>query len=131
MEGEEPLTEFVAFFGARSVRFLENRDAGALGKASHGAGEVEVFVVHDEAKDRATGPAAKAMEGLALGIDGEGGGLLAMKRAERLEAGSGPFEREVGTDNLNDVVGLGDPLDSFFSDKWHRIKLPCGSLRGE
>ena len=40
-----------------------------------------------------------------------------MKRAKGLEGAARPLEREIGTDHLDDVIGLGDPLDGFFRNK--------------
>jgi hypothetical protein len=38
------------------------------------------------------------------------------------------LEREIRSDQVNDIAGLGYALDSFFGDKSHTFKLPCDGL---
>src|SRR5260221_704621 len=56
--------------------------------------------------------AAKARPGAVLGRDVEGGGALAMKRAQTLEGLARLFQRDDRTDLLNDVELLLDALDN-------------------
>ena len=61
----------------------------------------------------------------------EGWGLLPMERAQRAKARSRAFEREVGSNKVDDVRGIRDTLDCFFSDESHAGNLPCGSNGSE
>ncbi len=131
VEGEQAFADLVATIVIRAARFLDDGNPRTLGEAAHRADKVEMLVVHDETKNRPARTAAEAVIGLPLRVDVEGRAFLAMKWTERPPACARAFEREIRTDDLDDVVGFGDALDGFFGNAGHAAKLPCGSNRCE
>lgn len=119
MEGEELGASPASFIGEGVEFGLGDDDAGAIGEASDGGGVIDVFVFHDEAGGGATGLAAEAVEGLAGGVDVEGGGFFVVEGAEGSVVGADAFEREVGADELDDIGGGEHFLDGFFGDTGH------------
>ena len=80
-------------------------DASALGTAPQRLLEVEMLEAPDELDDIATrGARAEAMPGVALRIDGERGGALAVEGARGLPRASAPLQRrDIATHGLDDV----------------------------
>ena len=99
---------------------FDDGDSGALGEPANRRGKIQVFVFHDETKNRAPGAAAEAMIGLTLRIDMKGGRFFPMERAQRPPARSGALERKIGADDLDDIIGFGDTLDGFLGDAGHK-----------
>ncbi len=132
MEREEAVAEVVglAVVGCRNL--LDDRNSRALGESADGLGKIHMLVIHDEPENAAARAAAEAVEGLAGGIDVERGAFLAMERAEGDEACAGALEREIGADDINDVVGVRDALDGFLGNEPHRVQntLRAGGARG-
>ncbi len=123
MERQEPAPQGVTggILGAHLA--FGDRDVDPGGQFFDRAHEVDLLVIHHEAKDASPGAAAEAFETLALGIDREGRCLLVVKRAERLEDAGRPFEVEsVPGDHLDDIVGALDLFDRFGRDLRHGTK---------
>jgi len=72
-----------------------------------------MLVFHDEAEDTSPDAAAKAVERLPLWIDMKRWRLFLMKGAECLEIRSRAFQREIRTDDFDDVVCRRDLFDCF------------------
>jgi len=100
--------------------FFLDGDVGAAGEFAYRIGEGEVLVSHHEADGAAALAAAEALVALSCRIDGEGGGLFVVERAERLEDGPGAFQREVPGDDLDDIAARQDLLDRFLRNAGHR-----------
>ena len=113
VEGEQALAEAVFFFVLGSRSLLDEGDIGTLGKATDGGGEIHMLVIHHEPQHAATCATAEAVVGLTRWVHMERWGLLLMKRAEGAEAGSGALEREVGSNHIDDVIGVRHALDAF------------------
>ena len=64
-----------------------------------------MFVFHHEPENASADSTAKAMKRLTLRIDMKRGRFFLMKRAEGLEICAGPFQRKIGANHLDDVVG--------------------------
>jgi hypothetical protein len=93
---------FLGFFGRRKFA-LGQRDAAFLGNNFDGFGKANFFKLLHEGEDVSRFPAAEAMKELA-GVDGKGGSLFAVERAEASEALRARFlQRDVAADNLDDV----------------------------
>ena len=78
--------------------------AGLLGQALQGGGELQVFRLHHKGKDIAAGRAsAKAMPGLAVGIDIKGRGAFLMKGAVGLEIAPGALQVHIAGDDFRQI----------------------------
>ncbi len=107
IEGGRPVEQVVE--GAR-VRtgtdgFPIGRDlhAGLLRQLFHGLAKVLALVLHQEGDRAAVGAAAEAMVELLLGADGEGGGLLVVKRATGLVVLPRLAQGDAAVDEVDDV----------------------------
>ena len=97
---EQPLTPFVVL----GIPALGQAHPGPLGEQAERLAEVDVFALHDEVEHIAAGAAgAEAVPGLALGRDGEGGGLLTVEGAEGFVASPGLLECYVLAQQVYDV----------------------------
>ena len=92
--------------------FVFEFDAGALGQTADGIDELKVLVFHHEGEDVAARAASETVPDLLLGIDVEAGRLLFVERAEGAEVRTGPFEREIRTDHLDNIVVLANLLEN-------------------
>ena len=110
---------------------FKNWDSCTLSEPAHRRGEVHVLVVHHKTQHPTTRSTAETMKGLAGGIHVKRRGLLLMERTNCAEARPRALEREIRSDQVNDIAGLGYALDSFFGDKSHPFKLPCDGLMRE
>jgi hypothetical protein len=63
------------------------------------------------------------MERLPGGIHMKGGALLFVKGADGPVAGAGPLERKISADDLHDIAGVSDLLDTLFGDARHGKSL--------
>ena len=88
------------------------RDAGAFGQATDGFAEVDTLEFLDETKDIAAFMTSEAVKNLALRMNIEAGSLLFVERAESDEIRPRPFEREIGTDDFDDVTGGADLVEN-------------------
>jgi hypothetical protein len=70
-----------------------------------------MLVFHHETKNAPTQAASEAVKRLTLGTDMEGWRFFLMKWAKRSEIRAGAFERKVGANQLDDVVGCSDLFD--------------------
>ena len=84
---------------------------GAFGQAANGVGKIDVLVILDEGKNIAALVAAETMKDLLEWIDVEAGALFLVERAKGDEIGSSPFQRDAGTDNVNNITGGADLLE--------------------
>src|SRR5262249_5548583 len=94
----------------RVGRFFQH-DSGAASEKFQRFDKTDVFVPLDKADDiarLATGPTAVA---LAERVNVEAGSVVVGERAEALEGAAGGSQRNIGADNLDDVVGLFDLFD--------------------
>src|SRR2546423_3329 len=98
----------------RAAALFDDRDPGARRQFSHRRWKIDMLVFHQESENASTHAAAKTMKCLALWADVERGRFLLMERAKRLETRPGPFERKIGTDHFDDIVGRGDLLNCFW-----------------
>jgi len=90
---------------------LLDLDAGPLAEKAQRLAEVEVVPLLDEREDVAPLAAPEAAPGPRLGEDVEGGGLLAVERAEALEAAAGPLQLDGLADDVDDVEAALDLVD--------------------
>src|SRR5439155_13860615 len=101
-----------------------------LGQRADGLGEAEPVVAHEEPEGIAAGVTAEAMEDAALGIDGEGRGLLGMEGAEPLPVLAGALEVHELADQLHDVQARADFVEELGAVSCHtmlaraRLRLP-------
>ena len=119
--------DFVGF-GVEYV--LDYGNAGALCEFLNGFDEGDVFVVHHEAHCVAALFTSEAVIELLGGADIEGGGLFVVKRAVAFVIASGPFEWEIGTDQVHDVSGIEDLFNGFFRNAAHGETVPRVSDEG-
>lgn len=113
-----------AFVSLGVIGFLDDGDAGPLGESLDGIDEGEVLIVHEEAQGIPALATAEAFIVLLGGIDVKGGGLFVMEGTVTLKGGAGAFQREVGSDEIDDVGGIQDLFHCFFWNAAHG-----GSLR--
>jgi hypothetical protein len=127
MNGQKTLALplFLPVLGRSSV--FKNRDSCALSQPAHSGRKVHVLVVHHKSKHPSTSPTTEAVERLTSGIDVKRRRLLLMEWANGTEARSRPLEREIRTDQVNDVAGYRYALNGFFGDESHEFKIPCDS----
>ena len=72
-----------------------------------------MFIFHNEAENASPRAASEAVVVLPGGVHVEGWGLLPMEGTKGAEARSRALEREIRTDQINDVIGIADALDCF------------------
>ena len=84
-----------------------------------------MLVIHHKAQHASASSTAKTMIGLPGGIDVKRGGFFPVKRTERAQARACALERKIRTDDLDNVICLGHPLDGLFGYQPHASKLPC------
>ena len=95
-------------------RLLGDFHADPLAEPAHRFGEGEPLDAHQKGEDVAADAAAEAVEDLPRAVDVEGGGLLAVERAEAEVIGSGVFERQITGNDLDDVGALAYLLNRLF-----------------
>jgi hypothetical protein len=93
--------------------FFDYGDPSAHRELSHGCRKIDVLVIHYESENAAASAAAKTMKCLPTRAHHERRCFLLMKRAESPEIGSRAFQREIRTDDFDDIVPSGDLLDCF------------------
>src|SRR5262249_8867897 len=76
------------------------------------------LVEHDELEGVAPGVTAEAVEKLHLRVDGEGGGLLVVERAEPLQPRTGRLEGDVIRNQANDVTCVPDRRDELSRERY-------------
>jgi hypothetical protein len=81
-----------------------------------------MLVVHHEPEDASACAATETVERLPRGIHVKGGALFFVKRTDRPKAGTGTLKWKIPADDLHNVAGIGDLLDTFFGDTWHEKK---------
>jgi hypothetical protein len=81
-----------------------------------------MFIIHDKPEDAASGTAAKAVECLPGGIHMKGGTLLLVKGAESSKTRPRTLEWKIASDDLSDIAGFSDFLDTLFSNAGHGRK---------
>jgi hypothetical protein len=115
------------------VVILHEDDACPLGELSDGIRKIDMLVIHHKPEDATPCAASEAMEGLPGGIHMEGGTLLFVEGADGPVAGASPLEREISADDLHDIAGVSDLLDTLFGDTRHgeRLKANGGRLKAE
>ena len=113
MQLQQGAPRFMLSIFVNRAALLDNGNAGTRGQFSDSGWEVDVFVLHHEAKNASADAAAETVKGLALWTDVERGRLFLMKWTECLEIRAGAFKRKIGTDHLHDVVGGCDLFYGF------------------
>src|SRR4051812_17017736 len=98
----------------RSAFLLLNRDLGAFSQPPHRLWKIEAFKIHDELEDAAAFIAAETTENLPVWIDVEAGRFFFVKRAKGDKVCAGSFERQIGANYIDDVVGGADLLECCF-----------------
>ena len=78
-----------------------------------------MLVLHDEPKNAAANPTAKAVKSLTLRADMKGGRFFLMKWTKCFEIRARAPQREVSANDFNDVIGPGNLLDCLRRD--HRL----------
>ena len=108
-----PVEQILARVLAPLLFILHQYHIGPLGQQADRTHEVGALDFFDERKGVAALAAAEAVKTLAGGVDGEGGGLLLVERAQSLERGAGPFEVNIGTDQVHDVQAFADGVQNL------------------
>src|SRR5215203_104436 len=109
----------LAIFGLSGAPIFHHRDSGAHRELLNHRDEIEVLVIHHKTEDAPSRTTAETVEGLALLTDVKRRRLFLVKWTKRLVARARPLEREIRADDLDDVVGRGDLLDSVCGDGAH------------
>ena len=104
---------------APAALFFNNRNARAGCEPAYGGGEIDMLVIHYEAKNTPADAAAEAVKGLPRRVDVERRRLLLMKRTERAKVRAGTLEGKIGADYLHDVVRGRDLLNDVGRDGSH------------
>jgi hypothetical protein len=81
-----------------------------------------MLIIHHKPEDAASGTAAKAVKRLPGGIHMKGGTLLLVKGAESSKTRPCTLEWKIASDDLSDIAGFSDFLDTLFSNAGHRRK---------
>ncbi len=102
--------EGVALLGG-VVGLHVQHDARPFRECAHGLHETQAVLGHQELEDIPVRGTAEAVVGLAGGVDVEGGRLLLVKRAARLEGSGGALELHPRADEFDDVGAVADLLD--------------------
>ncbi len=89
------------------------RDVVALGQILEGFGEGQVLPLHDQGEDVPADAAAEAVVELLFLVDGEGGRLLGMERAEPDPFPAPPFEGRILGGDLDYGRGLPDLVNDL------------------
>ncbi len=131
MQGQKTLPQAASLLILRCGCFLKNWDSRTLGQTAHRRWKIQMLVFHDETEHAPPGPAAETVVVLTRRIHMEGWRFLSMEGTKRPEARSGALEREIGTNQVNDVVCIADALDCFFGNEPHGLKIPCGDCACE
>src|SRR5437870_8883613 len=85
--------------------FVFERNFGAIGEPLDGFDKIEAFIFLDEREDVAAFVATEAMKNLPMRIDVEAGSFLFVKRAEGDKVRAGALQRDIGTDDIDDITG--------------------------
>ena len=109
----------VASFLFPRIVVLHQDDPGALGQFTDCREEIEMLVIHHKTEDSTARPASEAVERLTRGIHMEGGTLLLVEGADRPKTRPCPLQGKVAADDLHDVAGVGNLLDTLFGDARH------------
>lgn len=89
-------------------------NSGPFGQHRPRLEEVDLFPQLNELEDVAADPAPEALKDLLILVNGERGGLFLVERTQALEVRSGSAQRNVTTDNIDDINALAyTPCDSF------------------
>ena len=107
------------FVGLRVVGIFDDGDACTLGEFFDGLDKGEVLILHEEGESIATLAAAEAFVVLASLVDVERGSLFTVEGAIHLKVPSRTFEREVGTDQIDNIRRGEDLLDCFWRNAAH------------
>jgi hypothetical protein len=102
----------LSIFVCRAALF-DYGDASTRRELAHGCWKIDVLVFHYESENAAASAAAKTMKCLPTRTHRERRCFLLMKRAQGLEIRSRTFQREIRTDNFDDIVPGGDLFDCF------------------
>ena len=98
---------------------LDQDNAGTLCKLADSTGEIDMLVIHHKPEDTASSTTTEAMECLPRGIHMERGALLLMKGAEGSKASPCTLQWKITSDNLRNIAGVGDLLNTLFGDPGH------------
>ena len=108
VRGEEPL---VCLLLLHVLARRSDDNADAVGEATQGFDEGQVFHLHEEREDIAAFTAAEAMPAAGAREDDEGRRLLGVERAQRFERVPGLFEGDVARDEIDHVDARPHLLD--------------------
>ena len=111
------LATFTVGFGI--MCFFDDGNAGAIGQFLHRINKREVFILHQKRDGIPTLTTAEALVVLPGRIDIERRRLLVVERAIALEGRACPLEREVGSDQIDNVRRLKDLFDCFWRNPAH------------
>ena len=131
MQSQKTLPQPTSLLILRCGCFLKNRDSCALCQSAHSRGKIQMLVFHNEAEHAPSGTAAEAVVVLTRRIHMEGRRFLSVEGTQRSEARACALEREIRTNQVNDVVCIADALDCFFGNEPHNLKIPCGDCACE
>ena len=96
--------------------FFFNLDTGALRQPAHGGEEIQIFVLHHELEDIATGTAAEAMPDLLAGRDIKARCFFFVEWAKRPEVRTGFFQWEICADDVHHVIRVANLLDDLIGN---------------
>jgi hypothetical protein len=118
VDGDDGLRDIVALPLNRASFGLRQRDSGAARQGFERVKESRFFILHDKGNRVTSGPATKTVVDLFVRTHHERGGLFGMERAAGLEVAARPFERNIRSDQLDDVAAV-----EHVGDDLIRIKL--------
>jgi len=118
---------FISNYGTvcpQSLPFInfEQHNVRALGKPANRRGKVDMLIVHHKSKDSTSSPATKTLKSLPGWIHIKGGTFFLMERTESPEICSLPLKRKIIANDIHDVGGIGDLLDTFYGYSRHLMK---------
>ena len=93
--------------------FFDYGDPRAHRELTHCCWKIDVLVFHYESENTAASATPKTMKCLPTRAHHERRCFLLMKRAESPEIRSRTLQREIRTDDFDDIVPSGDLLDCF------------------
>lgn len=97
--------------------FAGHLHAGGLGQFLDSLGEIQVVVVHDEAKGVASRATAKAVIELFVGADAERRGLFLVERAAGREVLASFFQLHARTHHIDDVGTVKQVVDKTLGNQ--------------
>ena len=119
VQREQPAPHGVAGGILRAEFPLLEPDARAIGQLFCGGGEIQIFVIPHERDDVSPRAAAETLEDLQARIDGKRGRPLLMKWAQRLEHPARAPQREIASDDIDDVIRGDNLIEGFRRDEGH------------